>query len=171
MGGVTIRRIRPDDFREWRAIRLFALADTPSAFGSTLAAEEAFPDERWQELAAQRAASDRDAVFVAVAPDGVFVGLLGCFIEEADPDCAHVVSMATRPEYRRHGLGRRLIEAAADWARQAGATRLELWVTRGNTPAEELYRSAGFAPTGDHQPLPSDPCKDELRMRRSLIGS
>jgi hypothetical protein len=28
-----------------------------------------------------------------------------------------------------------------------------------------LYEAAGFRLTGGHQPLPSDPCKDELRMR------
>jgi hypothetical protein len=27
-----------------------------------------------------------------------------------------------------------------------------------------LYQRAGFALTGDYQPLPSDPCRDELRM-------
>ena len=43
---------------------------------------------------------------------------------------------------------------------------VELWVTRGNDRAVRLYESAGFRATGDHQPLPSDPCRDELRMRR-----
>jgi hypothetical protein len=31
-----------------------------------------------------------------------------------------------------------------------------------------LYEATGFRLTGDYQPLPSDPCKDELRMRRAL---
>jgi hypothetical protein len=41
---------------------------------------------------------------------------------------------------------------------------VELWVTRGNVGAENLYRVMGFVETGDYQPLPSDPCKEELRM-------
>lgn len=40
----------------------------------------------------------------------------------------------------------------------------ELWVTRSNDSALALYQRAGFALTGDYQPLPSDPCRDELRM-------
>jgi hypothetical protein len=42
--------------------------------------------------------------------------------------------------------------------------RSGLWVTRGNEPAQRLYQSIGFRVTGEHQPLPSDPCKDEVRM-------
>jgi ribosomal protein S18 acetylase RimI-like enzyme len=45
---------------------------------------------------------------------------------------------------------------------------VELWVTRGNDAAVHLYEAAGFSLTGDHQPLSSDPCKDELRMRLPL---
>lgn len=45
---------------------------------------------------------------------------------------------------------------------------VELWVTRGNDAAVRLYETAGFRLTGGHQPLPSDPCKDELRMRLPL---
>ena len=48
------------------------------------------------------------------------------------------------------------------------AERVELWVTRGNDPARHLYESMGFVETGDHQPLPSDPCKDEIRMVLAL---
>ena len=50
------------------------------------------------------------------------------------------------------------------WAWAAGATAIELWVSRGNDRAESLYRQAGFSPTNDYQPLPSDPCREEQRM-------
>jgi ATP-dependent DNA helicase PIF1 len=39
---------------------------------------------------------------------------------------------------------------------------------RGNERAVAFYESVGFALTTDHQPLPSDPCKDELRMTRAV---
>jgi hypothetical protein len=41
-------------------------------------------------------------------------------------------------------------------------------VTRGNAPAHGLYQSMGFRETGGYQPLPSDPCKDEVRMALCL---
>jgi hypothetical protein len=55
-----------------------------------------------------------------------------------------------------------------DWAKTSGAHAVELWVTRGNVGAESLYRAAGFVDAGSYQPLPSDPCKEEVRMRVDL---
>jgi RimJ/RimL family protein N-acetyltransferase len=43
-----------------------------------------------------------------------------------------------------------------------------LWVTESNAPARRLYERCGFTPTGDRQPLPSDPSLPEIRMRRAL---
>jgi hypothetical protein len=42
---------------------------------------------------------------------------------------------------------------------------VDLWVVRGNDPAQRFYRAMGFRETGDYQLLPSDPCKNEFRMR------
>jgi GNAT superfamily N-acetyltransferase len=55
------------------------------------------------------------------------------------------------------------VQAVIDWATEAHTT-VALWVTRGNDPAHALYTSMGFRETGEYQPLPSDPCKDEIRM-------
>ena len=57
-----------------------------------------------------------------------------------------------------------LVGAVLDWAAAAGARTVGLWVTRGNDRALRFYERAGFTVTGDVQPLPSDPCKDEIRM-------
>ena len=54
------------------------------------------------------------------------------------------------------------------WAIETSATSVSLWVTCGNTAAEELYGSKGFVATGEIQPLPSDPSRDEASMRLSL---
>ena len=59
--GYLVRRLRPDEWRELRALRLRALADAPEAFGATLAEAEADPDAAWQ----LRAGSDDRVVVVA----------------------------------------------------------------------------------------------------------
>ncbi len=76
--------------------------------------------------------------------------------------------MWVSPAQRRMGVAARLVDAVVEWARETGATTVALWVTRGNDAAERLYETQGFHLTGDHQPLPSDPCKDELRMHRNV---
>ncbi len=72
------------------------------------------------------------------------------------------------PSDRRSGLARRLVDTVIIWSLDAGAESVGLWVTRGNEAAQRLYESAGFVATDEHQPLASDPCRDEVRMSRPL---
>jgi putative acetyltransferase len=52
------------------------------------------------------------------------------------------------PSHRRRGIGRALLQAAADWARDAGVTKLELHVFPHNEPAIKLYERFGFEREG-----------------------
>ena len=49
MSDIEIRAAQLADWRVAKDIRLRALADSPSAFGSTLAREAGFDDAEWQE--------------------------------------------------------------------------------------------------------------------------
>jgi GNAT superfamily N-acetyltransferase len=164
----SIRRIKPGEGPRYRDIRLRALADTPSAFGSTVASESELTDADWTARATRSATGTDSAFFVAETAGGEWVGMAGGFREEDPPDTVHLVSMWVAPDYRRAGLGVRLVDAVSGWARGGGARAVELWVTRGNEPAASLYRRVGFVPTAEYQPLPSDPCKEEERMRLVL---
>jgi len=46
--------------------------------------------------------------------------------------------------YRKQGIGRRLIEAAMNFAKEAGATFVQLETMPDNTTAQRLYESIGF---------------------------
>jgi ribosomal protein S18 acetylase RimI-like enzyme len=48
------------------------------------------------------------------------------------------------PKLRGRGLGRALLEAALDMARDEGATHMELGTSVDDTAARGLYESAGF---------------------------
>jgi ribosomal protein S18 acetylase RimI-like enzyme len=72
--------------------------------------------------------------------------------------------MWVRPSARGRKAGEALITACADWARAHGHTALYLWVTESNDRARGLYERCGFTPTGERQPLPSDPSLPEIRM-------
>jgi GNAT superfamily N-acetyltransferase len=163
----VVRRIRPDEGAALREVRLAALADAPSAFGSTYARESSLSSEDWADRALAGSAGSERAMFFAVAGDGI-VGLVGGYRPEPTSSRIELVSMWTHPAARRKGVGRLLVDAVVDWARTSGAQAVELWVTRGNVGAENLYRAMAFVDTGDCQPLPSDPCKEEVRMRVDL---
>lgn len=166
---IEIRRIRPDEAEVMKQLRIAALTDRPDAFGSTLEREVGFGDDLWNERAADASSGPRRSLFVAWRGDEA-VGIVGGMRESSDGVVVELVSMWTSPTVRRSGVGRRLAEATIDWAEETGADRVELWVTRGNDSAQRLYESLGFDLTHEHQPLPSDPCKEEVRMRRKLGG-
>jgi GNAT superfamily N-acetyltransferase len=66
---------------------------------------------------------------------------------EADPlvdpaqDAARIRAFYTHPNWARRGIGRRIMQACEDAARQSGFTRLELGST---LPGEPLYTAMGF---------------------------
>lgn len=163
----VVRRIRPDEGDALRDVRLAALADAPSAFGSTHAGESSLTPEAWAERARAGSAGPQRATFFAIAGDRV-VGLAGGYRPDHAAPRIELVGMWTDPIVRRTGVGRLLVTAVLDWGRTCGVQAVDLWVTRGNVGAENLYRAMGFVPSGDFQPLPSDPCKEELRMTTLL---
>lgn len=163
----VVRRVRADEGPLLESVRLAALADSPSAFGSSYAAEADQPADRWAERATRGAAGEHSATFFAIV-DGTVVGLVSAYRPIPATPSAELVSMWVSPPHRGAGIAAALVTAVVGWAHQTGVAAVELWVTRGNDAAVRLYETAGFRLTGDHQPLPSDPCKDELRMRLPL---
>lgn len=157
--GVTVRRVRPKEWQQFRALRLRALADAPFAFARSREEEDRRPEEDWRSAA-------RTPIFVAIR-DGQWVGMAGCYVEETEAT-AVVWGMWVAPEARRGGLGRRLLEAVLDWARSEGCGRARLSVTDINVGAGEFYRGAGFTPTGKSKPLASDPSRMEVELERDL---
>ena len=159
---VTVRPIDPSEADALRSIRLAALAADPTAFGRTHDEEAAYDDDHWRMRAA---GSPSSQMFVAV--DGEFIGLVGAY-QEAPDERVELVSMWTSPAARRRGVGHRLVRSVLDWAEERHAPSVELWVTRGNDGALALYRACGFEVTGEVEPSPADPCREEIRMRRPM---
>lgn len=160
----TIRAIGPADWASFRDVRLASLADTPSAFAVTYAEAAERSDAEWQRMVQERCASGMSSTWLAENHNGVAVGVVAAF--DAEERDVELVSMWVSPDARGDGLARRLVDTVVAWAADRQATGVSLWVTRGNDGAQRLYESTGFVVTGDHQPLPSDPCKDEIRMTR-----
>lgn len=134
-----------------------ALADTPSAFAKTFDEESAYPDDQWASTAESRSVGDEAVTFFAEVDDEVRGLVGGHRLNDAE-----LVSMWVDPQARGTGVAEALVAAVIEWADGP----VELWVTRGNDRAIAFYRRMGFVETDDVQPLPSDPCKNEVRMRR-----
>jgi GNAT superfamily N-acetyltransferase len=165
-----IRRIRSEEGLKLRAIRLRALADAPTAFGSTLAQEEEFPERVWHERAESGAVGAARVTFVAEQEGqwlGIATGLARDPEEPSDPRPL-LVGMFVAPEARRSGVGVALVEAVVRWARERRATGLSLWVTSTNSSAIALYVKCGFRPTGQTKPHALFTALTDVRMVREL---
>ena len=89
------------------------------------------------------------AVFVAEAEDGEIVGRLS-IARDQHPASRHVADLGlmVAASHRRQGIGRALLEAAADWAREHDVRKLELHVFAHNDRAIRLYEQFGFEREG-----------------------
>ena len=52
--------------------------------------------------------------------------------------------MATKPEFRRRGLVKRLVHEMLEVGRKRGATTADIGVLIGNDPAQRAYEKCGF---------------------------
>lgn len=82
---------------------------------------------------------------------------------------ADVEGLFVQPEYRRQGIGNRLLGACMAWAADAGASTMRLEVRASNTAAHALYRLHGFSPAGIRRAYYSAPVEDALVLHAPLL--
>jgi ribosomal protein S18 acetylase RimI-like enzyme len=167
-----VRRIRADEWREYRELRLAGLKDTPLAFTEQYESSVRQPDQFWRDRV-RRAATDKSVAGFVAVNGGHFTGKTTCVIEAEITDhvSAHIVGVYVQPGARGSGVAERLIAAAIDWALGgAGADRVRLFVLDANERARRFYRRVGFVETGGTEPYPHDPSYVELEMEYRPIS-
>jgi ribosomal protein S18 acetylase RimI-like enzyme len=125
---MTIRQLRADEGA--RLLSLWNAADaTPS------------PTDTLDDL--ERAlGNDRFACLVAEA-DGVVVGSI---IAAFDGWRGNIYRLAVRPEHRRRGIGRKLVEAAHEAFSRWGVRRITALVERDHAWAVSFWGAVGYSP-------------------------
>ena len=83
-------------------------------------------------------------------------------------DELHLLNVATLPEERRRGHGKRLLEHMFECARSSGCRVVMLEVRRSNESALGLYQSFGFKSVGVRPGYYSDNGEDALLMNLDL---
>jgi GNAT superfamily N-acetyltransferase len=127
-----------------RNIRLRALADSPDAFGGTLAQSLGQPESFWRG----RAGGEGPTVVVLAGDAAVAMG--GVHLPASGR--AAVWGMWTDPQARGRGLGGQVLDHLLTWCRER-ALVVELQVVEGNPVARRLYTGRGFRPTGQRELL------------------
>src|SRR5215813_7561728 len=164
---VVLERITMQNAMVFKAVRLRALQDTPSAFGSTYAREAQFADAEWIKRAGNMN-GERSIGFIAMDA-GVACGIAGCFLDQTDDTQAQLISMWTAPTHRQQGVGRLLVNEILEWVRKRKVRVLRLMVTSNNDPAIRFYERLGFSKTGRTEPYPNDPALIEYEMSQVVL--
>jgi GNAT superfamily N-acetyltransferase len=103
-------------------------------------------DPRRAEVALREAIASHDSV-VLVADEGArLVGICTVYQDMHSVRFGYrawIEDLAVDPERRSQGIGKRLLDAARDWARERGATHLELDSAEARTEAHRFYEREG----------------------------
>ena len=124
-----------------------ALTDLDRAAWNSLSSPAPPPGPTWRFFDEKTRPAD---VLVDVADDGIagYVRLGRAHEIGASDHVCTINGLAVAIHHRRHGVGRRLLDAAVEEARARGARRLTLRVLGPNDAARRLYEDAGFVVEG-----------------------
>jgi ribosomal protein S18 acetylase RimI-like enzyme len=159
----SIRSVAPDDLPAFFAYLDDHLADNgrngAALFQPMARAESRFPGEKkagfTTGLATPVGEPGWRRAWIAVDEAGNIAGHID-LRARAERPAAHraLLGMGVQRDYRRQGLGLRLIDMAARWAKaDAGLCWIDLEVLSVNEAAHQLYRRAGFTLVGELQDM------------------
>lgn len=161
-----IRRIAPADASRARALRLEMLADTPLAFITTLAEAVEGPHADYASFVTRCSAGSQNAIFIAEHGKRIVAQAGGVSHPQA-PDTTMLYAVYVSPAFRGCGMLAELVDAVAEWSRDAGRPNLELEVVTTNLRARNAYQRLGFKPSGDPVPHPTLPVMSEQVLTRA----
>ncbi len=106
-----------------------------------------FKDDPWELNAFLAELENKISVyFVAIDEEtDLVVGYAGVWMMY---DCANITNIAVHPEFRRTGLGSKMIELLIDISKEQKMDNITLEVRVSNVPAIELYKKHGFFEAG-----------------------
>ena len=160
----VVRRVRPQDWRHVRDLRLEALADTPIAYLEALESAQSLTDDDWRARSLRGAAggdSFQDLALHGERPVGTSVAFVAA-------GRAWLAGVYVTSSWRGRDLLARLVGPCGAWAAQEGFDELRLEVHESNVPARRAYARLGFVETGETTPYPLAPGGLEVVMRRAV---
>ncbi len=117
--------------------------------------KECFADP-WSEKALAEELDNPDSHFL-VAECGDVAGYIG--VQEICGE-AYVTNVAVFEEHRKNGVGRMLLKAAANGAKERNCEFITLEVRVSNSPAISLYESEGYEKVGLRKNFYASPTED-----------
>jgi GNAT superfamily N-acetyltransferase len=98
--------------------------------------------------------------------------VVGCVYVELRADRGYLGLLGVDPPRQGTGLGRKLMDAAENYFREAGRSAVDLRIISARTPLSSFYRHLGYVATGTAPFAPDVPVKvpcHYILMSKSLV--
>ena len=138
--GYSLYQFGKQDWMSLKSIRLEALKEEPSVFGSSFEKESLLSDSSWQERL-----STRNKAFFGLFPDtGECIGLTGIIREAGRGNSVVLIASYIRKAHRGRGLSKLFYDARIDWAKQNGYGKAIISHRDTNLISKAANQRAGF---------------------------
>ena len=128
--------------------------------------ERAFPSP-WSRQSFEEEMENALAVYIVAESGGGLAGYIGAW---RVLDEGHITNLAVDTQWRRQGLGRRLLATMETLLRQEGIRRVTLEVRVSNRAALSLYRQLGYRERGVRKRYYQDNGEDAYIMWKHMKG-
>lgn len=146
-------------------------AATPHDIEAILAVQRASPGAgAWEATDYGDALSD-EGTFCLLAEDQGREGVAGFLVGRTIADELEILNLAVARDFRRRGIGRRLVADALERAQGHGVGKCWLEVRAANRAAREFYRALGFAENSRRRRYYRDPEDDAIVCVRQLAAA
>lgn len=125
--------------------------------------EESVFAHPWSLESLKNLMEDENSVAFVAVDNEVICGYCGVntILEEG-----YITNVAVLENYRNQGIGRMLVNALLDFAKEKSLAFLTLEVRKSNTPAINLYSKNGFEKVGERKNYYTSPTENALLMTK-----
>lgn len=144
---IIIRHSASSDLHAFRDLRLEALKNHPTAFGSDYAESSSKPIAHWEERL--KINIGEQAMFFAERNDEL-IGM-AAIVRGSSKKSAHtanIYGVYVKPGWRGNQIAEKLVRTCLKWAVKNGIIIVKLAVVSDNQTAIHCYKRCGFAPYG-----------------------
>jgi len=146
---ILLKKLKPEEWAEYKKIRLESLQKEPTAFAMTYEEEADRADELW----AGKLDHSGDLLnYKIFAYDGdEIIGMAGVFQNEKTKlkHISNIYGVYLRESYRGRGIGKAMLDILIKEAKKApGVSKISLSVNTAQIPAVRSYEKAGFRNAG-----------------------
>jgi ribosomal-protein-alanine N-acetyltransferase len=111
------------------------------------------------------------AIVNELIPPGAMPIIIGMAVVWIIVDEAHIATIAIHPDFRDHGIGKKLLAEILRQSFQRGAILATLEVREHNLIAQKMYQKFGFEIVGRRMKYYQDNNEDAVLMTLSKLGS